>query len=903
MSVRATYRLQFGAEFRLSDATALVPYLDDLGISHLYASPITAAREGSAHGYDVADFNRLNPALGDEGDLRGLAAALHARDMGLIVDFVPNHMGIGGADNRYWLSVLEWGPHSPFAHWFDIDWTANLPGAAHHPRTGKVLVPFLGDHYGAALAAGELRLRCDAEGLAVWAHGTHRLPICPRDYAQVLRHAPALAGLADDLPADAEPDDPRWQAVKGRLGAAAPDDIAPALAALAGTPGEADSWEALDALIARQFWRAARFTLDGDAINYRRFFTISDLAGVRIEDAGVFAATHAMILRLMREGVVDGLRIDHIDGLRDPRQYLARLRAAVDRPFPLYVEKILGPGEELPADWPCDGTTGYEFANEAAGLLADPQGTRPLSRIYPVLTGQRRPPARMVQIAKQEVMAYPMAAELEALTARLLDLATRDPASADIGRAPLRAGLAAVVTALDVYRTYASAEGVSRQDRARIRSAVDRARRRAPELGPDVFDFIAGVLTLDLAEDRPEDRNDILDAAMRLQQFTGPVMAKGLEDKALYRYARLIALNEVGSEPGHFGLSVAAFHRRQATRLRRHPTSMLASSTHDTKRGEDARARILAIAGHTEAWRDAVRAWNDLLDDPEAPIDRNDAYFFYQMLLGAWPAEWPNGRPPDAGALAGLRERVSAAMVKSAREAGVNTRWVYGNPRYEAALTAFVDRALDPAPDNAFLRAFRAFAARLAGDGTANALIQLALKLTVPGVPDIYQGAELWEQSLVDPDNRRPVDFARRREMLDALRGDAAQDGPLWTPQMSGEEAKLALTAGLLGLRRRQPELFARGSYRALTSEGPAAPRFLGFLRQWRGARLVVAAALFPAQDRPGAWEGTQVTLPPGAAGVAWLNLVDRSLHPEPDPARLFAEVPLAILVGQPQQG
>ncbi|WP_209427780.1 malto-oligosyltrehalose synthase [Pararhodobacter sp. SW119] len=894
MTLRATYRLQFNADFRFADALALVPYLDRLGISHLYASPITAARADSTHGYDVVDFNRLNPALGSEEDLRQLAQALHDRGMGLIVDIVPNHMGIGGSENACWQSVLEWGPASPFAHWFDIDWTATLPAPAHHPTTGKVLVPFLGGHYGVALANGELRLRRDADGLAVWAHGTHRLPICPRDYALILDKAPALRGiLPDGAPPEDDPADPRWAVLKSRLAAASDADVQPALDAFTGTEGDADSWAALDTLIAGQFWRASRFTLDGDAINYRRFFTISDLAGVRVEDPEVFGATHEMILRLMREGVVDGLRIDHIDGLLDPAAYLRRLRAHVGRPFPLYVEKILGPGEDLPADWPCDGTTGYEFANQAAGLLADPQGARELTRIYPALTGQRRPPARVVQIAKQEVMAYPMAAELEALTARLLDLAARDPKSADIGRAPLRAALAGVVAALDVYRTYADAQGLSRQGRTRIASAVDRARRQAPELGRDVFDFLAGVMMLDLAGDRPQDRDAILDTAMRIQQFTGPVMAKGLEDKALYRYARLIALNEVGSEPGQFHLSVPAFHRAARARLQRSPLSMLASSTHDTKRGEDARARILALAGHVEVWQAAVSEWHRHLTDPHAPIDANEAYFFYQMLLGAWPADADPEAGPDAAALADLKDRVTAAMVKSAREAGVNTRWVFGDPRYEAALEAFIDRALSPSPQNAFLPSFRDFARRISRDATANALIQHALKLTLPGVPDIYQGAEMWEQSLVDPDNRRPVDFARRDDALKARGPDA----PLWTSEMPGELAKLAITAGLLALRRERPALFAEGTYRPIAAQGPAATRFIGFVRQWRGKRLAVAAALHPARGHPYDWRDTPLTLPSGAAGT-WLNLVDRSEHGKLDASRLFGAVPLAILIG-----
>ena len=767
MTLRATYRLQFSADFRFADGAALAPYLADLGISHVYASPVFAARPGSSHGYDVTDPNRFNPELGTEAEFRAMAAALRAHGLGLILDIVPNHMGIGGAANCFWLSVLEWGEASPFAHWFDIDWNSTYPGLA-----GKVLVPFLGAQYGDVLADGDLQLRFDpAEGsFAVWAHDSHKLPVCPRHYGTILRAGGfETQAAAFDAATPLDPAAPRWKELKSDLGTAPEEAIARALAAFAGTAGDLASWSRLDALIAAQHWRAAKFNLDGDAINYRRFFTISDLAGVRVELPEVFDATHRLVLSLIDEGLIDGVRIDHIDGLLDPKAYCLRLRQRATRPFTLHVEKILAPDEDLPADWQTDGTTGYEFANLLVGLLADPAGTDTLSRTYADFTGRTEPPREVVHAAKLAIIAQPMTAELEAIVTRLLDLASRDPRRRDLGRTALRQGLAQVAAALDVYRTYADRDGMPPAGRARLEAALAQARRRSPALDPGAFDFLATVLTLDLAAERPAERADILAVATRLQQVSGPVTAKGLEDTALYRYNRLIALNEVGSEPGHFTVGLDAFHRANAERLTRSPRALLATSTHDTKRGEDARARIVALSSHAVAWREKVFEWHDLLAVPDRPIDRNEEYFFYQLLLGAWSADWPRGSPPPRADLANLAERVQEAMLKSAREAGVSTRWVFGDASYEAALSAFVARALDPGDDNAFLRCSAPSRRRSPPAGAANGLIQTVLKLTAPGVPDFYRGAELWEQSLVDPDNRRPVDFARRAAMLRRL--------------------------------------------------------------------------------------------------------------------------------------
>ena len=864
--LRATYRLQFNAGFRFADAAALAPYLAALGVSHVYASPVFAARTGSTHGYDITDYNRLNPALGSDDDFRAMVQALRAQGLGLILDFVPNHMGIGGADNAYWESVLEWGPDSPYAHWFDIDWQA--PGL-----DGKLLFPFLGKAYAEVLSEGGLALRLDERGrLAVWAHDTHRLPVCPRDYAMVLRDA--SSPLADDFAtmADAAPDDPRWPALHASLASEGATLVA------------FDDPAHLHSLIARQHWRAARFNLDADAINYRRFFTISDLAGVRVECPRVFDETHALVLSLMRDGLVDGLRIDHIDGLRDPKAYCLRLREAVGRPFPLYVEKILGPDEGLPADWQTDGTTGYEFANEVVTLLADPAGTDALSALWRDVTGRDDPPQRVVHEGKLAVLSGPMRAELEALLGRVVALAASVPEWADLGRGAIREGLAQTLAALDIYRPYADADGIAPEGRARIAAALDRARAKAPELDPAIWKILSDILTLDLPARLPALSEATLEAVMRFQQLSGPVMAKGLEDRALYRFNRLIALNEVGSHPGHFTSTIAGFHAAQKARLQQAPQNMLGTASHDTKRGEDARMRIVTIASNTGLWQQKLAEWRALLAAPDAPADPGEEYFFYQLLTGVWPEGTPD--------MAGLKERVTEAMLKSVREAGVNTRWVFGDEGYENTIRALVQRALG---SQAFVSSFTDFLRRIQPQAEAGSLIQTALKLTVPGVPDIYQGAEMWDHSLVDPDNRRPVDFARRAALLPEL-----AQGPIHAKGRPAAQVKLALVARLLRLRAEQPGLFAQGSYEPLKAEGPAAAGFLGFIRRAGDQRLMVAATLHPASHDARAWSDTRILLPgillPGNAGGTWHNLIDAMPVDARSPSALFRHLPLAIL-------
>jgi (1->4)-alpha-D-glucan 1-alpha-D-glucosylmutase len=827
LPLRATYRLQFTPDFGFLDAARIAPYLARLGVSHVYASPIFAARPGSRHGYDGVDPTRLNPELGTDEEFAEMSAAFRAEGLGLILDFVPNHMGVGRAANPYWSSLLEWGRASPFARWFDIDWESPYPGLA-----GRILVPFLGSGLATALRDGSLALRFDPveAAFAVWAHDTHKLPVRPADYAAILR-AGGARDLADTWEGaeEAGPDSPRLAELRAALRTTSPATIEAALAAHAGTPGDQESWSALAALIDRQHWRPARFTMDNEAINYRRFFTISELAGLRIEDPAVFDVVHHRLFELIARGHADGIRIDHVDGLRDPKAYLLRLRAEAPAPVHLFVEKILARDERLREDWNTDGTTGYEVANLLVGLFVDPAAEPALTACWADFTGRTLSADAEARIAKHEIMQRAMASELDALVRRLQRLP--EAQARDLGPHALRAALAATIAAFDLYRTYADADAMTEADRARVAGAIARARATTLGLDPEALELIEAVLTLVI--DRPETR----EIAFRAQQLTGPVMAKGFEDTALYRTTRLIALNEVGGASDRFGLDIAVFHAANAERLTREPRALLATSTHDTKRGEDARMRIAAISWAPELWRQRVPAWRDLLATAGAPaIDGNTLYFFLQLLLGVWPADAPEAGPLPGGALETLRTRVAAAMQKSVREAALHTRWTFGDPDYEDRIDRLVATALDPG--GRFLASFREAASVFGRIGAANAIAQTALKLTIPGTPDIYQGAELWEQSLVDPDNRRPVDFATRATVL-AAADSAFADAPRLTAA-----TKLALIARLLGLRRDRPALFAHGSYEPVPVSGPEGRRICAFRRREGDDVLLVAVAL-----------------------------------------------------------
>ncbi len=882
MTPRATYRLQFRKEFGFADAARIAPYLARLGVSHVYASPWLKARPGSTHGYDIVDHHAINPELGTEDDFRRMVTAFRANGLRQIVDFVPNHMGVGGADNPLWLDVLEWGPDSAYAGWFDLDWDND-----RRYLEGKLLVPFLGDQYGVELYAGKLALKFDEhEGsFAVWAYDSHKLPICPLHYSRILgNQVPELERLGDEfanLPEWRPQVGLRARQLKALLARSAAEDrrvregLAGAIAKLNGTPGDPASWEGMNRLIQDQHWRAANFRVAADDINYRRFFNINDLAGLRMELPEVFDHAHELVFRFLAEGIIDGLRIDHVDGLLDPKGYFHRLRASPisarsREPFYLVVEKILAQHEGLREDWPVDGTTGYEFANLVLGLLVDPAGEEMFTRTYRDFTGERKSFAKVVHRSKLRIMRNEMASELHALAREAARVAQQNPRTADFTQNVLQRAIREIVACFPVYRTYVDWQGIpSEDDRRDLSWALKLARARETSLDPSVFDFMAQLLSGDLVAEPHSgfSRHAVLRFAMKVQQYSGPVMAKGLEDTAFYRYNRFIALNEVGGHPDHFGVSLNSFHKANLYRARRWPKSMLTTSTHDTKRGEDTRARLAALSELPEEWARQVPAWSRILRarrgdiEGTAPPERNDEYLFYQLLLGTWPAELTGrGVDLDPALLAAYAERIKGAMTKSMREAKVYSTWSAPNTAYESAVLAFVDSALDAAESRGFFSTFLPFQERIARLGVHNSLVQAALKLTAPGIPDTYQGADLWDLSLVDPDNRRPVDYDARVRLLEELDSAAQLDIAAWLDRWRDGGIKLLVISRLLALRAAEAELFASGDYDPLLASGPKSDRLCAFVRRKGNRCVLVLAARFPGQMEadPG-WQETRI--------------------------------------------
>src|SRR5690349_21280831 len=852
-TLRATYRLQFTRDFGFADAARIAPYLAALGISHVYASPYLRARPGSTHGYDIVAHDQLNPELGSTEDFARMNEAFAAHGLGQILDFVPNHMGVGGADNPLCLDVLEWGRESRYAGWFDIDWE---PAAGY--LSEKLLVPVLGEQYGSALEDGKLVLKFDAAAgeFAVWAYDTHKLPIHPAHYSGILGTGhPVLERLGDEFGAIAEYRPQvgrRAQELKSELAlvvgsdGTARDSLNFRLARLNGEHDPAR--RELDALIRQQYWRASHFRVAGDDINYRRFFNINELAGLRIELPEVFEHAHQLVASLLREGALDGLRIDHIDGLLDPAEYLQRLRAlalqsdGASRPFCLYVEKILAREEDLRPDWPVEGTTGYEFANQALRLLTHPEGESALTCAFEEHTGERQPFEALVRECKIRILRHEMASELNVLARDTARVARQNPRTADFTRNLIRRAIRATIACFPVYRTYLDPRTpLPEADRARIGDAIRGARRLERDVDPSVFDFLDALLTGDLVATPRSgySRHAALRCAMKFQQLSGPVMAKGLEDTAFYRYNRLISHNEVGGEPATLSSPIEEFHAANQRRARLSPHRMLATATHDTKRGEDVRMRLVTLAEIPEEWSRNVTLWRGFVaHESEALGDRNLEYLLFQTLVGTWPV-------PVLGdsELPTYKERIQATMIKSAREARVNSSWTAPNQAFEQSLTALLDAIF---ASEALRGELQEFALRLAEAGTRNSLVQLALKLTTPGVPDIYQGTELWDLSLVDPDNRRPVDFARReallRETLDAWKREPLATCRRLAADWHGGAIKLLLAATLLEHRREHPQLYAQGSYVPLELPEPLG----GFVRETGTQALLVIFQRYP---------------------------------------------------------
>jgi (1->4)-alpha-D-glucan 1-alpha-D-glucosylmutase len=894
----ATYRLQLNAGFTFRDATAIVPYLAALGISHVYCSPYFRARSGSTHGYDVVDHNAFNPEIGERTDFERLVAALRAHGMGHIVDIVPNHVGILGADNYWWMDVLENGAASAYAGVFDIDWMPSNPDLAH-----KVLVPVLADHYGAVLERGELELRFEpASGAFAVYYQSHRLPLDPRTYPRILDRAAALvssselenirrafAALPDrhsPTPEQIAERSREKEAHKRRLAAlaAATPAVATALGtavrSFTGTAGEPASFDALHELLALQAFHLTYWRTAAEDINYRRFFDVNDLAALRVDNEKVFEFTHRLVLQLIAEGKIDGLRVDHIDGLYDPAGYVRRLQRRIGvvtgnawpRPLYLVVEKITASFEHLPEDWAVHGETGYHFMNVVNRMLIDSATRARMDRVYHAATDETREWRDVAYECQLLVLRRSLASELNVATNQLARIARSDRNTRDFTFSTLRQALAEVIASFPVYRTYITSS-VADSDRRYIEWAIAAARRRRAVSETSVFDFVRAALLLELPAATEGELRTRRAFVMKFQQITAPITAKGIEDTAMYRYNRLLSLNEVGGEPGSYGAGVRSFHADAEYRARHWPHELLATTTHDTKRSEDVRARLSVLSEMTTPWRDAVRRWTRInrsrkreIDGQQAPSG-NDEYHLYQTLIGSWPLG-----ELDAAAAGAYRERIEAYMIKAVREAKVRTSWTESDPAYEEALLQFVRSALEPHDNNLFLIDFLKFARPVARFGLLNSLSQTLLKLTAPGVPDIYQGNELWDFSLVDPDNRRPVDYEQRRELLRGLerRAPGASLRELSSSLEDGR-CKLLLTVKALQLRRTQPRLFSHGEYRRLNVHGSRAHHVCAFARRTEGQSLVVIAPRLyrrllddPARLPLGAevWENTLVELP-----------------------------------------
>ncbi|WP_018263124.1 malto-oligosyltrehalose synthase [Methylobacterium sp. WSM2598] len=930
---RATYRLQFHKDFTFDDAVGIVPYLAGIGISHVYASPIHKARPGSTHGYDIVDHREINPELGGEEAFIRFSDALKAHGLKLLLDIVPNHMGVGGADNPWWLSVLEWGPLSPAAQAFDIDWERL---GAHN----KLVVPFLGTRYGEALEKGDLTLTFDpAEGgFSVW-HYEHKFPISPLSYPIILDRALAALPEAGDEAAatvlsiserlrrmSEETEEARLagfpaeaDGLKQRLAEAvahAPElrhAIDRAVTLVNGFKGHPDSFGALHRILEAQSYRLAHWRVAASDINYRRFFDVNSLAGLRVERPAVFEGAHAMLFRHIREGRIDGLRIDHIDGLADPAGYVRALQAAVGPGFYIVVEKILEPGERL-RPWPVAGTTGYDVLNQIDGLFVDRAKQEAVRALYAEATGTDESYGLLLRQVKAEILETSFASELEVLTSDLKRVADADRRTRDFSVNALRQALTEIVARFPVYRSYMPQDldegDLEPEDVRLIEGAVRRAKRHSRLPDRSVHDFAQGVLLGRIDTDGPGRPSPeiVRRVRRRFQQLTGPVMAKSLEDTLFYRYVELLALNEVGGDPGEYGLAAEHFHALQAARARDWPNAQIATATHDTKRGEDARARLLALSAMPEAWRAEWARWREIAGphlgevEGEPAPDANDQWMLLQAILGAWPLELLED-VSDAGAVAAFRGRLGTYAEKALRESKRWSSWVNVDEAYEGAVARLLDALI--APDSAFLTALRPFAARLARIGMVTGLARTALKCTLPGLPDTYQGTEFWDFSFVDPDNRRPVDYAARARAL--AEGGSVEEMLAHWPD---GRIKQAVLARLLADRAAAPGFYAQADYRPLAAEGPRAGQAFAFLRGEAagGGELLVALPRHvesllqdeAAGDLPrlaGAFAGSALPVPEGSR---WRDLVTGEELGEEGGRlpldRLFRRLPVAVL-------
>jgi malto-oligosyltrehalose synthase len=954
----ATYRVQLNPRFTFRDAAAIIPYLSALGISHFYASPYLRARPGSLHGYDIIDHNSLNPEIGSPEDYEGFVSELHRHGMRQILDIVPNHMGVMGSDNAWWLDVLENGEASNHADFFDIDWDP-----IKNELQGKVLVPVLAEQYGNILETGELKLVFDAEHgeFSIFYH-QHRFPITPTEYPRILgfhierlqeklgpEHEDflelqsiitAFGHLPHRRDATSEQKIERnreKEVQKRRLAAlcarslAVKEFIIENVNTIRGTPEDPRSFDAVHELIKAQPYRFAQWRAAADDINYRRFFDINDLAALRTENETVFNETHKLILDLVAQGKLDGLRVDHPDGLYDPARYFERLRdrlrtelAPQSRESYLVAEKILTGSEHLRKEWPIDGTTGYEFGSLVNGLFVDQSGREKMERVYRSFTGMAKDFEDIVYECKKYILKVVLASELNVLANLLSRIALASRYTCDFTLNSLRSALGEVIASFPVYRTYVNGPEVSEEDRRYVEQAVAAARKRSNAADLSVFDFVQRILLIGVyGSNVGWYKLAVLRFSMKFQQVTAAVMAKGVEDTAFYRYNRLASLNEVGGNPAQFGTTAEEFHRANQERLSSWPDSMLSTSTHDSKRSEDVRARINVLSEiplvwllHLRRWRDSNRGTKLLIDGLPAPT-RNDEYLLYQTLVGTWPAY-----PVDDAGWKTYVERIEQYAVKAAREAKEHTSWANTNAEYEGALVGFIRALLDRSVQSRFIPDFEEFARRVARIGTFNSLSQTLLKLTSPGVPDIYQGNELLEFSLVDPDSRRPVDYDRRRELFARLQNDVASSSDLpakvrnLLSTCGSNAAKQYLTWKTLTFRREHAALFQRGSYIALRAQADMSEHVLAFARQYEGHTIVIAVPRLCARlmaeshdtlCEEAIWRESTLEVPAKATSC-YHNLFTGECLPvksEEAPrirlSEIFRNFPVALLVSEPQ--
>ncbi|RJQ45486.1 MAG: malto-oligosyltrehalose synthase [Nitrospiraceae bacterium] len=935
----ATYRLQFNRSFRFPDAKAIIGYLNQLGISDIYSSPYLGAKKGSLHGYDIVDHNVLNPEIGTREEYEDFTAGLREFGMGQILDIVPNHMGIGN-ENAMWMDLLENGQSSVFDVYFDVDWEP-----VKRELKDKVLLPVLGAQYGIVLENKEITLSFH-EGAFFISYYEHRFPVRPQTYTLILKHGisaleelltaenPHLTELLsiitaiEHLPSYTEKDHEKVrerhrekEIIKKRLSNLYSESsdvmmfIDNNVRLFNGVKGDPRSFDLLDNLISEQVYRLSFWRVATEEINYRRFFDINELAAICVENEEVFQKTHKLVMELVGEGKVTGLRVDHPDGLYDPAEYFRRLqrycfikaamyvssevlhdinagepeqellREYVQRvqedplfkPFYIVGEKILIRGERMPEGWPIFSTTGYVFLNTLNGIFIDTTKAKDFDGIYSRFIREDLNYQEIVYEKKKLIMLVSMSSEINTIGHYLNAISEKDRHTRDFTLNSLTDAIIEVIAFFPVYRTYINQYGANDRDRKYIEYAVAKAKRKNPAISESIYDFLKNVLHLNFPEHfSDEDKKEWIDFVMTFQQITGPVMAKGVEDTACYVYNRFVSLNEVGGSPDRFGTTLDTFHGQNIERFKFWPHAMIATSTHDTKRGEDVRTRINVLSEIPGEWKDCLFRWSRLnkrkkmaVADEHVP-ERNEEYLLYQTMIGAWPEN-----EMDKNEYEGFKSRIKDYMLKAVREAKVNSSWISPNTIYEEALIIFIERVMEPYPDSAFLRDLLPFQKKVSHYGMFNSLSQTLLKITSPGAPDFYQGTEIWNFSLVDPDNRRPVDYPARIKMLEEMRQKEAEI-PLQqlarelTENMDSGAVKLYLISRALNFRRQNRELFEKGEYIPLEAQGRLKDNVCAFARKEGGRTLVIAAPRFytrvaPVMTMPlgeAVWGDTHIAIP-----------------------------------------